>query len=186
MTTNTNRQVLLKRRPVGRPVADDFEIVNAPMPLVDEGDVLRRTIYLSLDPYMRGRMNDGPSYATPVAIGQTTALAIRITPNPGIHVYAPGAKGYLPIALTLTPQRHLTAGKTVYPKSEMLLFVPLGESVPVYQKPFRLIRDVALAASIKPGTTVNVVGTIDYQACDDKVCFAPASVPVRWTVAVRP
>ncbi len=67
---STNRQVLLKRRPVGRPVADDFAIVDAPMPAMKDGDVLRRTIYLSLDPYMRGRMNDGPSYATPVVLGQ--------------------------------------------------------------------------------------------------------------------
>jgi NADPH-dependent curcumin reductase CurA len=65
-----NRQVLLRRRPAGLPVAEDFEIVEAPMPAVGDGDVLRRTIYLSLDPYMRGRMNDGPSYATPVALGR--------------------------------------------------------------------------------------------------------------------
>ncbi len=65
----TNRQILLKRRPVGRPVADDFETVAARLPTVPAGSVLRRTIYLSLDPYMRGRMSDGPSYATPVPLG---------------------------------------------------------------------------------------------------------------------
>ena len=65
-----NQQVLLRKRPVGRPTADDFEIVDSPMPAVADGGVLRRTIYLSLDPYMRGRMSDGPSYATPVALGQ--------------------------------------------------------------------------------------------------------------------
>jgi len=70
MTSTTNRQVLLKRRPTGRPVADDFEIVSTPLPAVKDGDVLRRTIFLSLDPYMRGRMNDGPSYAPPAALGQ--------------------------------------------------------------------------------------------------------------------
>jgi NADPH-dependent curcumin reductase CurA len=66
----TNRQVLLRRRPVGKPVADDFEIVDTPIPPVNDGEVLRRTIYLSLDPYMRGRMNDEPSYATPVGLGE--------------------------------------------------------------------------------------------------------------------
>src|SRR6185295_1196185 len=65
-----NKQVLLRRRPVGRPTADDFEIVAGPLPSMEEGSVLRRTIYLSLDPYMRGRMSDEPSYATPVALGQ--------------------------------------------------------------------------------------------------------------------
>jgi NADPH-dependent curcumin reductase CurA len=65
----TNRQIRLRRRPVGAPVADDFSIVDSPMPVVQEGEVLRRTIYLSLDPYMRGRMNDVRSYAPPVALG---------------------------------------------------------------------------------------------------------------------
>ena len=64
-----NRQVLLKSRPTGAPSAENFDIVDAPMPTVGDGDVLRRTLYLSLDPYMRGRMSDGPSYAAPVAVG---------------------------------------------------------------------------------------------------------------------
>jgi len=64
------RQILLRRRPVGLPAADDFEIVDAPAPPVADGEVLRRTIYLSLDPYMRGRMSDEASYAASVAIGQ--------------------------------------------------------------------------------------------------------------------
>jgi NADPH-dependent curcumin reductase CurA len=65
-----NRQIILRRRPVGRPSVEDFEIIETPLPAVADGGVLRRTIYLSLDPYMRGRMSDGPSYATPVALGQ--------------------------------------------------------------------------------------------------------------------
>ena len=55
-----NRQIRLKSRPTGEPTADNFEAVDAPMPDARDGDVLRRTIYLSLDPYMRGRMSDAP------------------------------------------------------------------------------------------------------------------------------
>jgi NADPH-dependent curcumin reductase CurA len=61
-----NQQIRLKSRPAGAPTVDNFEIADAPMPA---GDVVRRTLFLSLDPYMRGRMSDGPSYATPVAVG---------------------------------------------------------------------------------------------------------------------
>jgi NADPH-dependent curcumin reductase len=61
-----NRQIRLKSRPEGMPSADNFEIVDAPMPALNDGDVLRRTTYLSLDPYMRGRMSAAPSYAAPV------------------------------------------------------------------------------------------------------------------------
>jgi NADPH-dependent curcumin reductase CurA len=66
----TNRQVLLRRRPVGAPTVEDFEIVDQAIGEPADGEVLRRTLYLSLDPYMRGRMSDGPSYAASVGLGQ--------------------------------------------------------------------------------------------------------------------
>jgi hypothetical protein len=64
-----NHQIRLKSRPTGEPTIANFEAADAPMPRAGDGEVLRRTIYLSLDPYMRGRMSDAPSYAAPVAIG---------------------------------------------------------------------------------------------------------------------
>jgi NADPH-dependent curcumin reductase CurA len=66
----SNRQVRLAARPSGAPADGDFELVEAPMPTPVEGEMLVRAIYLSLDPYMRGRMSDAPSYAPPVAIGE--------------------------------------------------------------------------------------------------------------------
>ncbi|HEX7422091.1 MAG TPA: NADP-dependent oxidoreductase, partial [Thermoanaerobaculia bacterium] len=64
-----NTQVLFKSRPEGFPSESNFEIVERPMPKVGDGDVLRRTIYLSLDPYMRGRMSTAKSYAEPAKLG---------------------------------------------------------------------------------------------------------------------
>jgi NADPH-dependent curcumin reductase len=66
----TNRRVLLRTRPVGEPTPADFELVDAPLPEPGDGEILCRTIYLSLDPYMRGRMNDVKSYAASVELGQ--------------------------------------------------------------------------------------------------------------------
>jgi NADPH-dependent curcumin reductase CurA len=65
-----NRQIVLRSRPDGNPTADNFEIVHVAMSPLADGGVLRRTIYLSLDPYMRGRMSDAESYAASVAIRQ--------------------------------------------------------------------------------------------------------------------
>ena len=65
-----NHQVRLTSRPAGEPTAANFEIADGPVPEPRDGEVLRRTIYLSLDPYMRGRMSDAASYATPVKIGE--------------------------------------------------------------------------------------------------------------------
>jgi hypothetical protein len=70
MSVSVNRQVRLRRRPAGAPRPVDFEIVDAPVPAPREGEVLCRTIYLSLDPYMRGRMSEGRSYAASVDLGQ--------------------------------------------------------------------------------------------------------------------
>jgi len=123
--------------------------------------------------------------AATAAPGGKVALFVDMTPNPGVHVYAPGAKDYLPVKVTLKPQADAKAGKTAYPKSEMLYFAPLNETVPVYQKAFRLSQDVTLAKSVKPGSTVTLAGTLEFQACDDKVCFIPESVPVTWTVTVK-
>src|SRR5258706_14314655 len=63
------KRVVLASRPVGEPKASDFRIEDYALPTPGEGQVLLRTIWLSLDPYMRGRMSEGPSYAAPVPIG---------------------------------------------------------------------------------------------------------------------
>jgi NADPH-dependent curcumin reductase len=70
MASATNRQILLKSRPSGPPSAANFERVDSAAPEPGEGQVLLRTLYLSLDPYMRGRMNDARSYAKPAELGK--------------------------------------------------------------------------------------------------------------------
>lgn len=69
-STTVNRRILLNARPHGMPNAQDFRMDKEPVPTPGTGQVLLRTLYLSLDPYMRGRMSDGPSYAAPVALGE--------------------------------------------------------------------------------------------------------------------
>lgn len=69
MTVLNNRRVVLAARPVGVPTMADFRIENCAMPQLTDGQILLRTLYLSLDPYMRGRMDAAESYAQPVEIG---------------------------------------------------------------------------------------------------------------------
>lgn len=68
--TDNNRRIVLASRPVGAPTQDNFRLETVAVPSIKEGEVLLRSIYLSLDPYMRGRMNDAKSYAEPVAIDE--------------------------------------------------------------------------------------------------------------------
>ena len=117
------------------------------------------------------------------AAGAKLVLFVDVTPKPGIHVYAPGSKDYIPITVKLNAQPEIKPGKVVYPESELMTFA--DEKVPVFQKPFRLTQAVTLDKSAKPGSTVTVAGTVSYQACDDRVCYAPESAPVIWTVLVK-
>lgn len=83
MTELQNEQVHLVRRPQGAPVAEDFRVVRGPVPVPNDGELLLRNLYLSLDPYMRGRMDDHhDSYAPPYALhappgGGTVARVVQ-------------------------------------------------------------------------------------------------------------
>src|ERR1700704_715676 len=81
------KRVVLVSPPVGPPKQADFRVEDYAAPTPGEGQVLLRTIWLSLDPYMRGRMSDGPSYATPVPIGGVmeggTVSEVVASNNPG-------------------------------------------------------------------------------------------------------
>mgnify|MGYP006169722615 CR=1 FL=1 len=65
-----NQRIVLASRPVGAPTPENFRLEREALPDLAEGQVLLKTLYLSLDPYMRGRMSDAPSYAAPVEIGE--------------------------------------------------------------------------------------------------------------------
>jgi NADPH-dependent curcumin reductase len=69
--SNEMQRITLASRPFGAPVADNFRLETGPVPVPGDGEVLVRVHYMSLDPYMRGRMNDAKSYAAPVPIGGT-------------------------------------------------------------------------------------------------------------------
>jgi len=71
MSSDTNRQWILASRPTGEPTHDDFEMVEGDVPEPGPQEVLVRTQYMSVDPYMRGRMRDADSYTDPWAVGET-------------------------------------------------------------------------------------------------------------------
>jgi len=122
---------------------------------------------------------------TPARPGSIVRLFVDVIPDLNVHVYAPGAKDYLPIALEIATVAGVTVGKLTYPKAQDLYFEPLKEHVPVFSAPFRLVQDVAIGRTVKPGTSLTLTGVLKYQACDDKICFNPVSAPLSWTIAVK-
>jgi peroxiredoxin len=129
---------------------------------------------------------------TIVAPGNVFSLVLDIIPGAGAHVYAPGAKSYRVIKVDIAPQPYLRVLPLKYPASQLYNFKPLNERVPVYEKPFTLVQDVVLEgtlpaqALLRGKTSITVDGTLEYQACTDKICFNPDSVPLSWTLTLRP
>lgn len=99
-TDNQTRAVVLKRRPEGEPTASDFEIRELPVPSAGPGQVVTRTVWLSIDPYMRGRLREEQTYATAIQIGEVmtgeTVGIVIDSRHPGFAVgdIAVGARGW--------------------------------------------------------------------------------------------
>jgi DsbC/DsbD-like thiol-disulfide interchange protein len=126
------------------------------------------------------------------APGTHFSLVVDIRPKKDVHVYAPGVTGYKPVALSIQPQRGLVLRAAQFPKPEDYFFKPLNEHVLVYQRPFKIVQDVMIdpspeaAAALKDVANLDITGTLAFQACDDKICFTPQSVPLTWKIALKP
>ena len=126
-----------------------------------------------------------------VTVGDRFNVTLDLAPAAKMHVYAPAVVNYKPIALTVRPQPGLIVRAVSYPPAEKYFYAPLKETVDVYQKPFQVVQELALdgspagRAALKSVSTITVQGTLNYQACDDKICYPPRTVPMTWTVAVK-
>jgi DsbC/DsbD-like thiol-disulfide interchange protein len=110
----------------------------------------------------------------------TTTLVLDSTPQPGVHVYAPGNPSYIPVSVHVEPIAGVRPGTARFPKGEPLVFGELKEIVEVYSRPFTIRQPlVATAGARQPAT---VTGYVRYQACDDRVCFPPANAPFTATL----
>jgi DsbC/DsbD-like thiol-disulfide interchange protein len=127
-----------------------------------------------------------PDIVTP---GTKMSLAVDVRPKNGIHVYAPGTM-YRPVVIAIEPNSALQIHETIYPPPTSYHFRPLNEDVLVYEKPFRLTLEITPGWTplqreiLRTQDRLTIKGQLTYQACDDKVCFLPASVPFEWSVRI--
>jgi len=130
-------------------------------------------------------------------IGSRVTLAARVHLPIGMHVYAPGTTDYKPVQLALTTEG-LPLKDAAYPKPELFHFTPLNETVPVYTGTFEIRQDVLVILDPKlrkqylkfeggrdSGALIPIEGELLYQACTDSVCFAPARLPLHWTLRIH-
>ena len=130
-----------------------------------------------------------------VVPGSRVTLIAEVQLPPGVHVYAPGAKGYKSIQLVLTKSGGVESEPVSYPNSKILYFEPIQEQVPVFEDKFRITQDVTIGFS-KAGDGVRallssekkiaIAGELRYQACTSKLCYPPTSAPVKWELKVEP
>jgi hypothetical protein len=127
-----------------------------------------------------------------VRSGQRISLVLDVQLGPRLHVYAPGVKSdYIPIGWTMKESPALVTRPVSYPAAKMLRLEAIRETAPVYQGSFRLLRDVTITrdAALKPlldgEGKLTMEGALKYQACDDKVCYPPETVPLHWTLQVE-
>ena len=119
--------------------------------------------------------------------GQRIALVLDLELKPGMHVYAPGVQGYIPIEWKLKESDVAAAHDVTFPKAEILFLKAIDEKVPVFKGKVRLVRDITLGADAKLKAAANanaqftVDGTLRYQACDDQKCYIPQELPLKWT-----
>jgi hypothetical protein len=150
--------------------------ISAQMPEPVRNDTMHLTVNTSLS----------DAVAAP---GKKLSLTFDITPKRGMHVYAPGKHDYQVIAVKIDPQPWMKVAPTTYPPSEIYEFKELGEKVETYGHPFKLVQDVTVlntpAAKKALAASPKLTGKLEYQACDDKVCYAPAKIPVSFDLTVK-
>jgi len=127
-----------------------------------------------------------------VRSGQRISLVLDVQLGPRLHVYAPGVKSdYIPIEWSMKESPAMVVRAAAYPVAKMLRLEAIGETAPVFEGAFRLLRDVTVArdATVKPlldaEGKLTMEGALKYQACDDRLCYPPETVPVRWTLQVE-
>ena len=139
--------------------------------------------------YLKARLSQSDPIAAP---GHRISLFVDVAPGTKIHVYAPGQQGYIPIELKVEPSLDFKAAPARLPASHEYIFAPLSEHVQVFDRPFRIAQDITLSLSpslrqrASARETLAIAANLEYQACDDKVCFRPDSVPLKWTVELTP
>lgn len=123
--------------------------------------------------------------------GERIRLILDVELKPGMHAYAPGVEGYIPVDWKMADSPAVQAAPAIYPASKKLRLEAIQETVDVYAGRFTVQREAIAGAQgkmdrgAKEGLIV-IEGTFRYQACDDRMCYLPQNVPLKWTFQYEP
>lgn len=131
---------------------------------------------------------------TTVRPGNHITLVLEIHPKKNMNIYAPEVKGYTPITWKLKQTDVYHGGPVEFPKAEVLHMEVIKEKVPVYRKQFRVLQNVEIAqrsflnsrlGNIDKMPELVIEGTLRYQACDDKTCYLPKTMKLKFSFKVE-
>ena len=129
--------------------------------------------------------------ASAVSPGKRVELVLDVVLKPNMHVYAPGVENYIAIDWKMKDSGAASIQDVAFPASEKLYLQAIDETVPVYRNRFRLTRGITIAPEAKikplldPKGVFSIEGTLRYQACDDRLCYVPQELPLKWTFQLR-
>ncbi len=118
--------------------------------------------------------------------GNRITLVIELELPEKMHVYAPGVEGYRPVSIAIPDIPYVRVQETTFPESEVMLLSVIKEAVPVFHDSVRILQDVTLSPRL-PGPGANELSipvTFSYQACDDRICYAPTQVELTFKLNV--
>ena len=156
-TSEITRTVQTLLAEAGGPASPSLETSLSSPPLLPRTPAQRVSVYAS------ARRRSKTSYD----------LVLSVQPHERMHVYAPAAKGYTGLALTFATAPGVSVTPTRFPKAEDYYFAPTKEHFPVYQQTFEIATSATVPANVK-----TLDATLTYQACDDRLCYTPQSLPV--------
>ena len=137
-------------------------------------------------------LTSSASDASP-APGSRLALILDIELKPAMHLYAPGVEGgYIAVDWQIPDSKVWTVQPVAYPPSTKLHLPAINETVPVYKGHLRLVRDLTIGSNqdlktvLGANRDLTIPGTFRYQACDDRMCYAPKNLPLKWTFQIAP
>ena len=141
-------------------------------------------------PHLQLSMEQSDRVAVP---GNLVTLTAEVRLPPDVHVYAPGTRGYKAIKLVVDPLSDFEMRQASYPPAKILYLPAIKERVPVFEGAFRIRQELKVNSMAEfsgalgaEGKKVTVKGNLEYQACDSKICFLPATVPVEWQLQIEP
>jgi peroxiredoxin len=141
-------------------------------------------------PHLQLRLEQSDRVAVP---GNLVTLTAEMRLPPDVHVYAPGAQGYKSIKLAMDSLPDFEMRRTEYPSAKVLYLPAIQERAPVFEGAFRIRQELKVNSMMEfsgalpaEGKEVSIKGKLAYQACDSKICFLPANVPVEWQFQIQP